>query len=412
MQNIENQSADSNTIAADVGEHEAAAPAPGIVKSDQQQSVEPYEPKYTAVQIKQDCPELLLDLGKQITAHLDKARHYHDKAEQHVTAANQLLAQAHEVCDDGGFAAFQEKFNLGRSRCYELKAIAGGKKSIEDIRASTRKSVARHRANKALSVTVTDSTLRDSPDTGCVIGTTGNTNEADRVVTDATVNPAVSTTEEKSQVEPGVPGPSAKPALSVKAWRAAPEIVKVEITQSEDIAVILGRMSETQKEKLFDRLIALQIEQAKPLASKSIDEMLKSISGTFWHMAGQPDPQKIAEAMTIINAKLAKRQLSRTPRWLRGPPRSLRSIVNPEEVSIYRRMRKSIIQELRPKTSVEWILVNEFVNEHFSAMRYGTWQAAVMQFSVGEGLRRAVKNRLRSGNKGSEADLDGRAQEK
>jgi hypothetical protein len=34
-----------------------------------------------------------------------------------------------------------------------------------------------------------------------------------------------------------------------------------------------------------------------------------------------------------------------------------------------------------------------------------------MQFSVGEGLRRAVKNRLRSGNKGSEADLDWRAQE-
>ena len=115
--------------------------------------------------------------------------------------------------------------------------------------------------------------------------------------------------------------------------------------------------------------------------------------------------------MTIINAKLAKRQLSRTPRWLRGPPRSLRSIINPEEVSIYRLMRKSIIQELRPKTSVEWILVNEFVNAHFSAMRYGTWRAAVMQFSVGEGLRRAVKNQLRSGNKGSEADLDWRAQE-
>ena len=34
-----------------------------------------------------------------------------------------------------------------------------------------------------------------------------------------------------------------------------------------------------------------------------------------------------------------------------------------------------------------------------------------MQFYRGEGLRRAVKNRLRSGNKGSEADLDWRAQE-
>ena len=76
-----------------------------------------------------------------------------------------------------------------------------------------------------------------------------------------------------------------------------------------------------------------------------------------------------------IGPKKTSSEILRTPRWLRGPPRSLRSIINPEEVSIYRRMRKAIIQELRPKTSVEWILVNEFVNEHFSAMRYGTWQA-------------------------------------
>jgi hypothetical protein len=66
---------------------------------------------------------------------------------------------------------------------------------------------------------------------------------------------------------------------------------------------------------------------------------------------------------------------------------------------------------IQAKTPIEWILVNEFVNAQFSAMRYGTWQAAVMQFSVGEGLRRAVKNRLRSSHKGSEADLDWRAQE-
>ena len=99
------------------------------------------------------------------------------------------------------------------------------------------------------------------------------------------------------------------------------------------------------------------------------------------------------------------------PRWLRGPPTSLRTIGNREEASIYRRMRKAVIQELRPKTPIEWILVIELVNAQFSAMRYGTWQAAVMQFSVGEGLKRAVKNRLRTGNKGSEADLDWKAQE-
>jgi hypothetical protein len=114
--------------------------------------------------------------------------------------------------------------------------------------------------------------------------------------------------------------------------------------------------------------------------------------------------------MTSVRRKTS-REVVRTPRWRRGPPTSLRSIRNREEVSISRRMRKAIIQELRPKTPIEWILVNDFVNAQFSAMRYGTWQAAVMQFSVGEGLKRAVKNRLRTGNKGSEADLDWKAQE-
>jgi hypothetical protein len=56
-------------------------------------------------------------------------------------------------------------------------------------------------------------------------------------------------------------------------------------------------------------------------------------------------------------------------------------------------------------------LVVEFVTGQFAAVRSGTWQAAVMQFSGAEGVRRAVKNRLRSGNNGSEADLDWRAQE-
>jgi hypothetical protein len=114
--------------------------------------------------------------------------------------------------------------------------------------------------------------------------------------------------------------------------------------------------------------------------------------------------------MTSVRNKNSS-EIFRTPRWLRGPPTYLRSIMNSEQLSIYRRMRKAVIQELRPKTAIEWILVNEFVNAQFSAMRYGTWQAAVMQFSGWEGLRRAVKNRLRSANKGSEADLDLRAQE-
>src|ERR1700730_4622505 len=118
---------------------------------------------------------------------------------------------------------------------------------------------------------------------------------------------------------------------------------------------------------------------------------------------------KECPSMTSVRKKTS-REIFRTPRWLRGPPRCLQSLIlDAEELSIYRRMRKAIIQELRPKTPIEWILVNEFVNAQFSARRYGTWQAAVMQFSGGEGLRRAVKNRLRSTDKCSEADLDWRA---
>src|SRR4051812_21505941 len=107
----------------------------------------------------------------------------------------------------------------------------------------------------------------------------------------------------------------------------------------------------------------------------------------------------------------ASGKVFRMPRWLRGPPTSLRPIRNRQEGSIYRRMCKAVIQELRPKTPIEWIYVSEVVNAQFSAMRYDTWQAAVMQFSVGQGAKRAVKNRLRAGNKGSEADLDRKAKE-
>ena len=116
--------------------------------------------KFTAAQVEQDCPKLLQDLQKRIAAHLDKAGKYEEKAEQHRTSAGQLFAQVKETCDESGFAAFHEKFfpNLGRSRTYELLAIGTGKKSVEEVRASTRERVARYRASKAASVTVTDNT--------------------------------------------------------------------------------------------------------------------------------------------------------------------------------------------------------------------------------------------------------------
>src|SRR5262249_28762166 len=82
--------------------------------------------------------------------HLDKARKYGDKANQHTISAAQHLARAKERCDDGGFEAFRNKYwpDLGKSRVYELLSIGNEKKSIEEVKASTRARVAKHRAKK------------------------------------------------------------------------------------------------------------------------------------------------------------------------------------------------------------------------------------------------------------------------
>ena len=109
------------------------------------------EQKFTAKMVEGDCPALLRNLGKQITAHLERARKAEEKADQHRIAAAQYLTQARDLCDADGFDAFHEKFcpDLGRSRTYELLAIATGKNSIENVRASTRERVARHRAKNS-----------------------------------------------------------------------------------------------------------------------------------------------------------------------------------------------------------------------------------------------------------------------
>jgi hypothetical protein len=98
--------------------------------------------------------------------------------------------------------------------------------------------------------------------------------------------------------------------------------------------------------------------------------------------------------MTSVRKKTSS-EICRTPRWLRGTPKSLRSMINPEEVSIYSRMRKAIIQELRPKTPIEWILVNEYVNAQFSQMRYGTWQEST--FSTNSRIRTLIDLACRLG---------------
>jgi hypothetical protein len=119
------------------------------------------ERKYTAARIETDCPARLQEIGREITERLEEAREQTKLVDDHVIAVNKLITEAKELCDVGGFNAFQEKFfpNLKKSRVYELIAIATSKKSVEEAKASTRARVAKHRANKAeasVSVTVTE----------------------------------------------------------------------------------------------------------------------------------------------------------------------------------------------------------------------------------------------------------------
>jgi hypothetical protein len=113
------------------------------------------DPKLTADQIQQGE---LGDIGERIQAHLVKAERYDQKArdqdkkaQNHRVSAACLLAEAKAACTDEGFEAFHAKFcpELGRTRTFELLAIADGTKSLEQTRAETRKRVAKHRAKKA-----------------------------------------------------------------------------------------------------------------------------------------------------------------------------------------------------------------------------------------------------------------------
>src|SRR5271156_1903154 len=102
--------------------------------------------KLTAAEVENDCPAMLEEWANRIAAHFEKARNCEEKRDQHYTSIAQYLAKAKEACDDGGFAAFRERFfpDLRKSRVYELLAIATDKKSVEETRASTRKRVAKH----------------------------------------------------------------------------------------------------------------------------------------------------------------------------------------------------------------------------------------------------------------------------
>ena len=98
----------------------------------------------------------------------------------------------------------------------------------------------------------------------------------------------------------------------------------------------------------------------------------------------------------------------RRPRWLPGPPTWLAAY---EDRKLYRGLVDAIVHEYRPKEVIEWIWVNEIVNSQFMAMQFAKWQEAMLQFSLPQGVRRAVKNRLRHGTE-NEDDLEWLAEKK
>lgn len=114
----------------------------------------------TAAMIADNCPDKLADLGKRITVHLEKAAQCDKKADDHRASAGQYLLQAREACDEDGFDAFREKFcpELGRTSVYEMLAIATGKKSVEEVRASSAERSKKYRARKKVELAVRDVT--------------------------------------------------------------------------------------------------------------------------------------------------------------------------------------------------------------------------------------------------------------
>jgi hypothetical protein len=107
--------------------------------------------KITAAEVKKGNADLR-KLGKEIEARIKKLDHYAGQAVDFKDSINKLLEDARKLCaDEKAFAEFKKRHCplLGKSRAYELLQIEQGKKTVEQIRAATRKRVADHRARAA-----------------------------------------------------------------------------------------------------------------------------------------------------------------------------------------------------------------------------------------------------------------------
>jgi hypothetical protein len=118
--------------------------------------------KVTAQQVQNDCPDRLQQIGKEILERFHRAGKQNELANNHLIAAQELLAEAKTLCDAGGFKKFRELFcpQLGKTQAYVLRAIGAGKKTFEqhrmEQRGRQRKSRLKRSSQSDNSVTVTE----------------------------------------------------------------------------------------------------------------------------------------------------------------------------------------------------------------------------------------------------------------
>jgi hypothetical protein len=73
----------------------------------------------------------LRQIAQEIEVRLSKADKRAQQAQDHLITVDELLSEAKNLCDDGGFKKFRELFcpQLGKSQAYALLAIAGGEEN-------------------------------------------------------------------------------------------------------------------------------------------------------------------------------------------------------------------------------------------------------------------------------------------
>jgi hypothetical protein len=61
----------------------------------------------------------------------------------------------------------------------------------------------------------------------------------------------------------------------------------------------------------------------------------------------------------------------------------------------YRRMHKALIGEISPVTVLEWVEAEEYVMSQYQSMRLRNWQKVIFEHCQWDGIKSAIKRRLR-----------------